>query len=100
MARIEPRRRKGLSVRMINGFSRAMYGKRMEPTGVLAHRKAMLFGVMGLSTAAEYMSRRVERRVKSLAMLRTAQLLGCEWCLDFGSRLAQDSGIRSEDLAE
>jgi AhpD family alkylhydroperoxidase len=100
MARIEPRKRKGISVRMINGFTRMMYGKTMEPTGVLAHRKAMLFGVMTLSTAAEYLSKRVDHRTKSLAMLRTAQLLGCEWCLDFGSRLAQDSGVPAADLAE
>jgi 4-carboxymuconolactone decarboxylase len=27
-------------------------------------------------------------------------LTGCEWCLDFGSKLAQDSGIPKETLAE
>ncbi len=100
MARIAPAKRKGLSVRMMDAFGRRMYGAPMEPTGVLAHSKPLLFGVGALSAAAEYFAKRVDHRIKSLAMLRTAQLLGCEWCLDFGSRLAQDSGIPAEDLAE
>jgi 4-carboxymuconolactone decarboxylase len=33
-------------------------------------------------------------------MLRTAQLVGCEWCLDFGSKLALDSGIPEQDLRD
>jgi AhpD family alkylhydroperoxidase len=33
-------------------------------------------------------------------MLRTAQLVGCEWCLDFGSYLAQRSGCPEDKLRE
>jgi AhpD family alkylhydroperoxidase len=33
-------------------------------------------------------------------MLRTAQLTGCEWCLDFGSWLAQNAGVPEDDLRE
>jgi 4-carboxymuconolactone decarboxylase len=33
-------------------------------------------------------------------MLRTSQLAGCEWCLDFGSYLAQQAGASAEQLRE
>jgi AhpD family alkylhydroperoxidase len=33
-------------------------------------------------------------------MLRTSQLVGCEWCLDFGSYLAQRAGGRGDQLRE
>jgi AhpD family alkylhydroperoxidase len=42
----------------------------------------------------------VAERYKNLAMLRTSQLIGCEWCLDFGSKLAQDAGVPEADLRE
>jgi AhpD family alkylhydroperoxidase len=53
---------------------------------------------MGL--AAERFSHTVDRRLKDLAMIRASQLMGCEWCLDFGSWLAQNAGAPEEDLRE
>jgi AhpD family alkylhydroperoxidase len=38
--------------------------------------------------------------LKSLAMLRAAQLVGCEWCLDFGSYLAANGGVPEAKLRE
>jgi AhpD family alkylhydroperoxidase len=72
----------------------------MEPAGVIAHHRPLLLGYGAIGMAFEKFAHSVEERVKHLAMLRTAQLTGCEWCLDFGSKLAQDSGIPAEDLRE
>jgi AhpD family alkylhydroperoxidase len=77
-----------------------MYGRVPEPAGVIAHHRALLLGYGAIGLAGERFSRSVDSRLKSLAMLRTGQLVGCEWCLDFGSRLAQDSGIPEDDLRE
>jgi AhpD family alkylhydroperoxidase len=42
----------------------------------------------------------VDFELKNLAMLRSAQLVGCEWCLDFGSYLAQQAGTPEGKLRE
>jgi AhpD family alkylhydroperoxidase len=75
-----------------------MYGRRMEPNTVLAHHKPLMLGVGATGLALERYSHAVPDRLKHLAMLRTSQLVGCEWCLDFGSMLAQKSGLAPETL--
>jgi AhpD family alkylhydroperoxidase len=77
-----------------------MYGSELEPTQVIAHHKPLMLGVGAIATAASRFSHAVPERYKSLGMLRTAQLIGCEWCLDFGSRLAVDGGVPEDDLRE
>jgi AhpD family alkylhydroperoxidase len=101
MARLEPRRPRGIDLfrRLTFRYGRRQYGTEMEPSAILAHSKASLFGY-GIVGMAHQRSTSVEQRYKSLAMLRTAQLTGCEWCLDFGSMLAQHSGVPADDLRE
>jgi AhpD family alkylhydroperoxidase len=76
-----------------------MYGRPMEPTRVVAHHPRLLFGYGMVAMSADRSSA-VDRELKHLAMLRTAQLTGCEWCLDFGSYLAQRSGCAEAKLRE
>ena len=49
----------------------------------------------GFETAVER-SRRVDDRLKALAELKAAALVGCEWCMDFGSWLSRGSGVPVE----
>jgi AhpD family alkylhydroperoxidase len=71
----------------------------MEPAGVWSHHRPILLGVSAAGLAVEK-SKAIPVRLRELAMLRSAQLTECEWCLDFGSKLAQDVGIPEEDLRE
>ena len=102
MSRVQPREPKGLDLirRITYRSAKRMYGRRLEPTGVLAHHKPLLLGTGGVGLAFERYSRAVEHRYKHLAMLRVAQLIGCEWCLDFGSWLARSGGVPEEKLRE
>jgi AhpD family alkylhydroperoxidase len=75
-----------------------MYGRPLEPTQIVAHHRPLLLGYGAIALAGERFSKSVDQRLKNLAMLRTAQLIGCEWCLDFGSFLAQRSGCSEEQL--
>jgi AhpD family alkylhydroperoxidase len=77
-----------------------MYGRTMEPTAVIAHHRPLLVGYGAVAFALERYSHAVEERLKNLAMLRVSQLVGCEWCLDFGSMLAQKSGIPADTLRD
>ena len=102
MSRLEPAQPRGLDLirRVTYASARRMYGRPLEPTQVIAHHRPLLagFGVMGL--ASERFSNAVDRELKDLAMLRASQLIGCEWCLDFGSWLAQRAGAPEEKLRE
>jgi AhpD family alkylhydroperoxidase len=77
-----------------------MYGRTLEPTGVIAHHKPLLAGYGMFALAQERYSTAVDVQLKNLAMLRSAQLVGCEWCLDFGSYLAKHAGTPEAKLRE
>jgi AhpD family alkylhydroperoxidase len=102
MARLQPAELHGpdLIRRLFRASSKRMYGRSLEPSEIIGHHRPSLVGYGAISLAAERYSRSVPGRVKSLAKLRAAQLTGCEWCLDFGSKLAVDSGIPEDDLRE
>jgi AhpD family alkylhydroperoxidase len=102
MARLAPAAPRGLDPirRLAYAAAKRMYGRTLEPTQAIAHHRPLLVGYGALSLAAERFSNTVEQRLKLLAMLRAAQLVGCEWCLDFGSKLAQDAGRSEQDLRE
>lgn len=102
MARIKPAEPHGLDPvrRLIFASARRMYGRALEPTEVVAHHRPLLAGYSAITLASTRFAHSVADRHKELAMLRTAQLIGCEWCLDFGSMLARDSGIPQDDLRE
>jgi AhpD family alkylhydroperoxidase len=80
--------------------AKKIYGSSLEPTGVIAHHKPLMIGYGMLALSLDRFSKRVEARHKYLGMLRTSQLTGCEWCMDFGSKLAQDSGVDADTLRE
>jgi AhpD family alkylhydroperoxidase len=101
MARLERRTPHGLDLfrRLTFRQGKKMYGTEMMPSSIIAHSKPALFGY-GMVGMAHQRGKAVAERYKSIAMLRTAQLTGCEWCLDFGSMLAQNSGVAADDLKE
>jgi 4-carboxymuconolactone decarboxylase len=101
MSRLDPYEPRGLDLlrRFSLRYGRKLYGAELEPSRIVAHSKPSLLGI-GAIGMAHQKSTAVPQRYVSLAMLRTAQLTGCEWCLDFGSRHAQDGGVPADDLKE
>ena len=101
MARIEPAKPRGLDPvrRLTRWYTKRAYGRTMEPAEVWAHRRGLLLGISAAGFAVDK-SRVLPARLKELAMLRSAQITECEWCLDFGSMLAQSAGVPAEDLRE
>jgi AhpD family alkylhydroperoxidase len=78
--------------------ARRMYGRETEPLQAMAHHRPTMLGVGAISLADERFSHAVDADLKHLARLRAAQLVGCEWCLDFGSYLAQRAGGDTDKL--
>jgi AhpD family alkylhydroperoxidase len=102
MSRLKPAEPHGLDLirRLSYATATRMFGRPLEPTRMVAHHRPLLLGYGVIATAHERYSHAVPKRLKELAMLRTAQLIGCEWCLDFGSYLAQKAGVAEEDLRD
>lgn len=100
MARLQPSEPKGLIRRLAFRTTRRMYRRDMEPVQILAHHRPLLLGYSAVGLALERYAKTVDARLKRLAMLRAAQLMGCQWCLDFGSWLAQHGGCTEEQLRE
>lgn len=101
MARLQAARPRGLDPirRLTRWYTKRVYRTTMEPAEVWGHHRPILLGISAAGLAVEK-SRAIPARLRELAMLRSAQLTECEWCLDFGSRLAQDVGVPEEDLRE
>ncbi len=100
MPRLPPAEPRGLDPvrRLIFAAGRRMYGRPLEPTTIIAHHRPLLAGLGAISIADERFAHSVDERLKNLARLRAAQVIGCEWCLDFGSYLAQRAGESQDRL--
>ena len=100
MPRLSPAQPHGLDLirRLTFRTARRMYGRETDPLLVMGHHRPLMMGLGAISLADERYSHAVDRELKHLARLRSAQLVGCEWCLDFGSHLAQKAGMDPEKL--
>jgi AhpD family alkylhydroperoxidase len=72
---------------------------RLDLLGALARRPQLLLGT-GAHELGIALSARVDPRLKKLAELKVAALVTCEFCLDIGSEIARDLGVREEQLRE
>lgn len=87
-----------------NGFARLsapvarrMYGRDMPEAAVHGHHPRLLRAFMLFNRVVEKEDV-VPRRLKDLASLRVASMVGCAWCMDFGSHVARGNGVTDEQL--
>jgi AhpD family alkylhydroperoxidase len=101
MARMEPRpeERAGLFVRFAYWMARRRLGKVPVPIGIMAHSRWILAASAGYELALERAGR-ADARLKQLAVLRTAMMIGCRFCIDIGAALAPRSGVTEEELRD
>lgn len=97
--RIAPVAKPGPLARVAYAVSRRRFGKVPEPLTVWAHhRGVMLATIRHESSVARWKA--LDPTCKSLAVLRSAQVIGCPWCIDFGSFLSKDEGVTAEHLRD
>jgi AhpD family alkylhydroperoxidase len=100
MARIEAPEKPGPLTRLVWRIAkRQTDGKLAEPVALMAHSPLLMNAYGGFEMAFER-SKRAPRNLKLLVELKASALCGCEWCMDFGSWLANESGITEEQLRE
>src|SRR5215211_2330245 len=99
MARIlsVPEKDAGLLGRFAYRFSRCRFGKVPEPMRVTAHHCNVLLGTGAMELALDR-SRLVDARLKKLAEMKVALVVGCEFCVDIGPMLRQRLRITADPL--
>jgi alkylhydroperoxidase family enzyme len=110
MARIDGVRQAdaGLKIKLVYWFMRKgmtrMTGRApaagrsgIEPIEIWAHQPKVLTG-MGRFQQAVRKAHSVDERVKNLVELKGAQMIGCEYCVDLGSQICRNSGLRDDEL--
>jgi AhpD family alkylhydroperoxidase len=99
MARIDPHPARGLLVRLAYWFSRRRYGRVPGAVAVLAHNRSTLSAVAAFELASER-GRAAPARLKELASVKVATLVGCRFCIDIGSSIARQHGVTEEELLD
>jgi AhpD family alkylhydroperoxidase len=72
-------------------------GSGIEPIELWAYQPKMMMG-MGRFNQAVRKGSSVDQRLKNLIELKGAQMVGCEYCVDLGSQICRNSGLRDEEL--
>jgi len=86
-------------LRMLFAYVRRRFGRDVTPLRGYATNGAVLAATTALELAMER-ARRVDPKLKQLAELRVAALVGCPFCLDIGSALVRKLGVPDDKLLE
>jgi alkylhydroperoxidase family enzyme len=90
---------RGLLARGMRSYMRRRFGSELAPFDAYLHHRRLLYGYSAFETSTER-SHRVDERLKLLAEMKAAAVVGCEWCMDFGSKLSRDAGVPDRQLRE
>jgi len=101
MARIAavPAEKTGWFTRFTYWYAKRSFGKLPGALCVLAQNPGVLRAVAGYEFWSAR-TRRVNKKLKSLAELRVATLVGCPYCLDIGSAISRAHGVTERQLLE
>jgi len=83
--------------RLVYWGARNRLGEVPESLTVTAHHGRVLSGVTALELALDGADR-VDDRLTELAVLKTAMLVGCEFCIDIGTAEATELGVTKAQL--
>jgi AhpD family alkylhydroperoxidase len=95
-----PTKDAGPLLRLLYRFARRRYGAVPEPMTVTAHHRKLLMAGGRHELAVQKASKALPANVRELAVYRTAQQLGCSWCVDFGTMLQRLEGLDIERLQQ
>ena len=100
MARIPavPEEQAGLLGRLAYRYARRRFGAVPEPFAVLRHHPRLFWAGALAEAADERASSVLPRRLRELAVYRTATVVGCSWCVDFGAMLQRLDGLDVDRL--
>ncbi|SHK06205.1 alkylhydroperoxidase AhpD family core domain-containing protein [Pseudonocardia thermophila] len=88
----------GVFGRLVYRFARRRFGAVPEPFAVARHHRKVFWASAVAELAYERACTALPKRVRELAVYRTATVVGCSWCVDFGTMLQRLDGLDVERL--
>ena len=85
--------------RMLTWYARREYGDVPDNGLALLHRRPALWAVLGFERKVARWDR-LDADLKTLAVMASASLIGCSWCMDFGYYAAHSQGLRVDKLRD
>ncbi len=98
MARIKPVRNAPLSLRIVNWFSKRMFGQQLANLQYTAHNPRFVRAHIGMKAFFQAKTK-LDPIIRSLAIHYVSELNQCAWCIDFGRAKASKQGLDLEKLA-
>lgn len=89
----------GPVLRLTYRYMRRRYGTVLGAFAPVSHHPGLLRGSLAMELALQRAGE-VDWRLKDLAATRAASLVGCEFCVDFGSALLEHAGAPPEQIAQ
>ena len=83
----------GVVAKLAARYSRRRFGQAVEPVMAASHHGGVLVAMGALETAAERGWKRLDPRLRWLAIQAAAGEIGCSWCTDFGYYEGMQQGI-------
>src|SRR5690554_3136825 len=97
MARIPLDHPRTLKVRVMEWYSRRMYGDVLEP-GLVAYHNPKVLSAMIKNEARAARWNTLDPTLTALATMASAAAIGCSWCLDYGFWEAHNKGVDQAKL--
>lgn len=83
----------GFVAKMATRYSRRRFGQDVEPAMAASHHAGVLIAMGALETAVQRGWKRLDPRLRWLAIQASAGEIGCSWCTDFGYYVGMQEGI-------
>ena len=93
-----PESEAGFFGRLVYRYARRRFGAVPEPFAVIRHHQRLFWASLVAEGIQEWAPRELPTRVRELAVYRTATVVGCSWCVDFGKMLQRLDGLDIERL--
>lgn len=99
MAHLEPvpPARASLFVKLAYWIAKRKLGRVPTPVGIMAHHAATLRATAAFELLTEKPTV-LSLRLRELAVLKTATIIGCRFCIDIGASIAKTHGLEDDDL--
>ncbi|HEY0813719.1 MAG TPA: carboxymuconolactone decarboxylase family protein [Pseudonocardia sp.] len=100
MARIPavPDAEAGFFGRLAYRYGRRRFGAVPEPFAVARHHRRLFWAGAVAESAYEKAATVLPARLRQLVVYRTATVVGCSWCVDFGAMLQRLGGLDVDRL--
>jgi AhpD family alkylhydroperoxidase len=85
--------------RIAQTVSRRRFGKDLGPIDAMEPNGKVLMGYAMFESMLER-STRMDESLKHLAVMKTAAMVGCEWCIDFGTAEYLAAGMTADELRD